>query len=43
MTRSVSMNNDGVVLYGAELDARLDQIETFLKENLPRPDPADAD
>ena len=43
VTRSVSMNNDGVVLYGAELDARLDQIETFLKENLPRPDPADAD
>ena len=29
-------------LAGAELDARLDQIEAFLK-TLPRPDPADAD
>ena len=28
---------------GADLDARLDQIETFLREKLPRPDPADAD
>ena len=41
VTRSVRMNNDGAVLSGAELDARLDQIETFLKEKLPSPDDGD--
>ena len=41
-TAAIGPYDPGAHFTGADLDARLDQIEAFLK-TLPRPDPADAD